>query len=107
MGTVRCLRPRQLAGQSYDQVMSEAVEAIVAEAVQLSPDQRLTLAYKILSSVEPEPSPETDAAWDQEIRERMARYDAGQVQAIPAAEVFAEVVYVCRDDPGIPAGRCC
>lgn len=71
--------------------MSESVETIVAEAVRLPPDQRLTLAHKILSSVEPEPSPETDAAWDREIRERIARYDAGEVQAIPAAEVFAEL----------------
>src|SRR5487761_1010685 len=71
--------------------MSDSVEAIVAEAVQLPPDQRLTLAHKILSSVEPEPSAETDAAWDREIRERMARYDAGELQAIPAAEVFAEL----------------
>jgi len=88
---IRCLRPRQFKGQSYATAMSESVEAIVAEAVQLPPDQRLTLAHKILSSVEPEPSPETDAAWDREIRERMARYDAGEVQAIPAAEVFAQL----------------
>jgi putative addiction module component (TIGR02574 family) len=71
--------------------MSESVDTIVAEAARLSIDQRLTLAHKILTSVEPEPSSETDAAWDREIRERMARYDAGQVQAIPAAEVFAEL----------------
>ena len=71
--------------------MSESVETIVAEAVQLPPDQRLTLAHRILSSVEPERSPETDAAWDRAIRERMARHDAGELQAIPAAEVFAEL----------------
>jgi putative addiction module component (TIGR02574 family) len=71
--------------------MSESVDTIAAEAARLPADQRLTLAHKILTSVEPEPSSETDAAWDREIRERMARYDAGQVQAIPASEVFAEL----------------
>ena len=71
--------------------MSESVESIVAEAVHLPPDQRLTLAHKILSSVEPEPSSETDLAWDREIRERITRYDAGELQAIPAALVFAEL----------------
>ena len=71
--------------------MSESVDSIVAEAVLLPPDQRLTLAHKILSSVEPAPSQETDAAWELEIRERIARYDAGELQAIPAAEVFAEL----------------
>ena len=71
--------------------MSESVEMIVAEAKRLPPDQRLTLAHRILSSVEPEQSTETDAAWDKEIRERIARYDAGGVQSIPAAEVFGEL----------------
>jgi putative addiction module component (TIGR02574 family) len=89
--SVRCLRPRQFEGQSYDKVMSESVESIVAEAVHLPPDQRLTLAHKILSSVEPEPSSETDLAWDREIRERMVRYDAGELQSIPAAQVFEEL----------------
>jgi putative addiction module component (TIGR02574 family) len=71
--------------------MNGPVETIVAEAVQLPPDQRLTVAHRILSSVEPEPSPETDQAWDGEIRDRIARYDAGGVQVIPATEVFAEL----------------
>jgi len=71
--------------------MSEAVDTIVAEAVRLPPDQRLTLAHKILSSVEPEESTEMDAAWDKEIRERIARYDTGEVKSIPAIEVFAEL----------------
>ncbi|MBI2947776.1 MAG: addiction module protein [Verrucomicrobia bacterium] len=59
--------------------------------MQLPPDQRLTLAHRILSSVEPTGSSEIDAAWNAEIRERIARYDAGGVRSIPAAEVFAEV----------------
>ena len=71
--------------------MSKAVESIVAEAVRLPPDQRLTLAHKILSSVEPEPHVETDAAWEQEIRQRIARYDAGEVRGIPASEVFDQL----------------
>ena len=71
--------------------MSETVDSIVAEAVQLPPDQRFTVAHRILRSVEPELSAGTDAAWDQEIRRRIARYDAGDVRTIPASEVFAEL----------------
>ena len=71
--------------------MGEAVDTIVAEAARLPADQRLTLAHRILTSVEPEESSETDAAWDKEIRERIARYDAGEVRSIPAVEVFAEL----------------
>jgi hypothetical protein len=71
--------------------MSGSVEAIIAEAVQLPADQRLTLAHRILSSVEPEPSAATDAVWDREIRDRIARYDTVGAQSIPATEVFAEL----------------
>lgn len=71
--------------------MSESVETLIAEAVQLPPDQQLTLAHRILSSVEPEVSAETEVAWDLEIRDRIARYDAGGVKSVPASEVFAEL----------------
>jgi putative addiction module component (TIGR02574 family) len=71
--------------------MNGPLETIVAEAVRLPADQRLTLAHRILSSVEPDCCKETDAAWDAEIGRRIARYDAGGVQTIPAAEVFAEL----------------
>lgn len=60
--------------------MSQTVDSIVAEAVQLPPDQRLILAHRILISVEPESSAAMDAAWDHEIRERIARYDAAHIQ---------------------------
>lgn len=86
-----CCRPRHCAGEAYASAMNGSVDTIVAEAVQLPPDQRLTLAHKILSSIEPERSTEIDAAWDHEIRDRIARYDAGGVQCIPATEVFAEL----------------
>ena len=38
-----------------------------------------------------EPDPGAEAAWQAEITQRIARYDAGEVQAIPAAEVFARL----------------
>ncbi len=71
--------------------MPESIDTLVSEAMQLPPDQRMTLAHRILSSVEPTPSSEIDAAWDAEIRKRIARYDSGGIKGIPAAEVFAEV----------------
>src|SRR3954467_6570267 len=69
-------RPRQFNSKRYGEDVSKAVDTIIAEAVRLPPDERLTLAHRILSSVEPEESTETEAAWDEEIRKRMARYDA-------------------------------
>ncbi|MBL9139245.1 MAG: addiction module protein [Verrucomicrobiales bacterium] len=71
--------------------MKGAVETLVADAMQLSHDQRLTLAHRILSSVEPMPSGANNEAWDVEIQGRIARFDAGETRAIPAAEVFADL----------------
>jgi putative addiction module component (TIGR02574 family) len=84
-------RPRQVRRNAYDESMSASMDTIVAEAVQLPPDQRLTLAHRILSSLDPERSTETEAEWDREICDRIARFDAGQVKSIPASEVFAEL----------------
>lgn len=71
--------------------MAKAIESLVSQAIRLPPDQRMTLAYRILSSVEPAPSEESEADWDAEIRARIARYDAGGVKTVPASEVFAEL----------------
>ncbi len=81
---------RHAEGSGYCGVMAESIDTLVSEAMHLPPDQRLTLAHRILSSVEPPASSEIDTAWDAEIRERIARYDVGGVKSIPAAEVFAE-----------------
>ena len=71
--------------------MPITVETVATEAMQLPKDQRLTLAHRLLSSVEPVPNPQVEAAWDAEIRERIRRYDAGETRTIPAKEVFREL----------------
>lgn len=67
------------------------VEALLQEAKQLPVDQRQTLIYRLLVADEPPISPEVERVWDLMIRERIARYDAGQTQTQPASEVFAEL----------------
>ena len=68
-----------------------SLENIAADALLLPKDQRLTLAHRILSSIEPEPETGADSAWNTEIRERIRKYDAGLSEAIPGNEVFAEL----------------
>jgi putative addiction module component (TIGR02574 family) len=71
--------------------MNPSIETIASEAMQLPEDQRLTLANRILESVEPAVDPGLEHAWDMEIRERIRRFDAGQSAGIPLSEVFAEL----------------
>ena len=66
-------------------------EELMAEALRLPEDQKVSLAYRLLSSIEPPESTEIRAAWDAEIRRRIAAFDRGETQAIPAADVFNEV----------------
>jgi len=40
-------------------------------------------------SIDPEPG--ADAAWDAEIANRIARFDAGESQSVPASEVCARL----------------
>lgn len=71
--------------------MIQTIDDLAAIAIQLPPDQRFTLAQRILASVEPQADSDVDRAWVAEIRERMARYDSGKTQGIPGAEVFSEI----------------
>ncbi len=70
--------------------MPATLDALSHDALVLPPDQRVALAYRLLVSVDPEPEPGADAAWEGEIAQRIARFDAGGV-TVPAAEVFARL----------------
>jgi putative addiction module component (TIGR02574 family) len=69
----------------------KSLEDIESEALLLPRDQRFTLAYRILSSIEPDMKAEAEAVWDMEIRERISKYDAGLTSGVPGQEVFAEL----------------
>lgn len=71
--------------------MPATLDALSQDALVLPPDQRVTLAYRLLASVEPDAEPGADAGWEAEIARRIARFDAGESQAVPAAEVFARL----------------
>lgn len=69
----------------------KSLQTLAEDALQLPKDQRLTLAHRILDSVEPEADAAVEAAWDAEIRDRIRKYDAGQAVTVSAEDVFAEL----------------
>jgi putative addiction module component (TIGR02574 family) len=71
--------------------MRNTLEALSREALVLPPDQRLTLACRLLDSVDLEPEPGAAAAWEAEMTQRIERFDAGASQPISASEVFARL----------------
>ncbi|MEM9478870.1 MAG: addiction module protein [Verrucomicrobiota bacterium] len=68
--------------------MQDTLEAVSEPALELPPDQRLTLARRLLESVDLEPDPSAPAAWENEIAQRIKRLDSGESKTIPASEVF-------------------
>ena len=71
--------------------MQATLDALFNDARVLPADQRVTLAYRLLASVEPDPEPGADAAWEAEITQRIARFDAGESRTMPASEAFARL----------------
>ena len=70
--------------------MADFIEELSSQARTLPPADRVRLAEELLATVHGS-NDEVEAAWDQEIRIRIADIDAGTAKLIPAEEVFAEV----------------
>jgi putative addiction module component (TIGR02574 family) len=66
------------------------VEELSRRAKDLSPDERVRLAEEILATVHGIDE-DVDAAWDAEIKRRIAELESGAVKPIPAEEVFARL----------------
>ncbi|MFO1371881.1 MAG: addiction module protein [Candidatus Competibacteraceae bacterium] len=67
--------------------MLEHTEAILEQALLLSPKDRATLVGKLLASLD-QPDPSVDVLWAKEAEDRISAYESGQLKAIPVEEVF-------------------
>lgn len=69
--------------------MSDLVTELSQRAQELAPEDRARLAEELLASLDSGLEPEIDAAWDEELRKRIAEVENGTVKLVPADEVFA------------------
>ena len=65
-------------------------QAVADQLLTLPAQDRARLAALLLASLEGADS-DAAAAWDDEIARRTAQLAAGEVEGVPASEVFAEV----------------
>jgi len=70
-------------------IMPVSIEQILQEALSRPAVERAAIAESLLSSLD-RPDPAIDALWAVEAESRLAAFDAGQMEAIPAEDVFAE-----------------
>lgn len=77
--------------------MPATLDIIARDALILPQDQRLALARQLLESVNLEPEPGAEAAWEAEIARRIARFKSGEAKPIPAGEVFARLRMPTRE----------
>jgi putative addiction module component (TIGR02574 family) len=74
--------------------MSRSLAELAREAIELPQQQRLTLAHILLDASDAssvEPLPEVEAAWEDEIAQRIRAIDAGQAQGKPWDAVLADI----------------
>lgn len=67
------------------------IDQILKDAILLPEDKRLTLANRLLMLSEPHASDNVRSAWDTAIKDRIARYDRGEMSSRSASEVFSDL----------------
>jgi len=68
-----------------------SIDQILQKAIHLPEDQRLTLANRLLMLSEPHASEDVRHIWDTEIKNRIAKYDSGEINSRPASKVFSDL----------------
>ncbi len=71
--------------------MSAILAELQAQAKQLGAEERAQLASFLLDTLEPADSGDVSQAWVAEINTRWAEIERGEVELIPATEVFADL----------------
>lgn len=76
--------------------MAATIEELEAQASKLAPEDRARLAYAILMSLDGIEEGDIEEAWRAEVQARLAAYQRGEIDAVPAAEVFEKARRLLR-----------
>ena len=69
--------------------MSAQLEALQAQALQLSPEERAQLADRLITSLFEDH--DIEAAWAEEVERRIADIESGRSKLVPVSEAIARV----------------
>lgn len=68
--------------------MTHLLDELSQRAQALALEERAELAQILLESVERETDPEVQAAWEDEVASRIAKFERGEAKLIPASDDF-------------------
>jgi putative addiction module component (TIGR02574 family) len=71
--------------------MADLVSELEDRGRSLAPEDRSRLVELLLESLHEPPLAEIEAAWEEEIQQRIAAFERGEVQTFTAEDVFSEV----------------
>ena len=77
--------------------MERNLKEVFRDAAQLPERDRATLAGLLIETLDPVSEPDVEAAWSEEIKNRVAEIDAGAVELIPWEEVRAQLFRQCEN----------
>ncbi len=70
--------------------MPDVVAELAERGLSLTPEDRSRLIELLAESLYEPPLADVEVAWDEEIRQRVAAYERGEVETFAAEDVFAE-----------------
>ncbi len=76
--------------------MTRTAEALSAQAVQLTPAERMEVVERILDSLD-QPDTTLDSLWAKEADDRLAAYRRGEIKALALSEVIAKYAVANKD----------
>ena len=71
--------------------LSDRGQHALEEALSLPPEERLQVAERLLSSLDPATQQRIDSLWAAEAEDRLDALDRGEIQTISARDVFDEL----------------
>ncbi|MBL4847870.1 MAG: addiction module protein [Planctomycetes bacterium] len=67
--------------------MTDTGQNLLDQALRLSADERAVLAANLWASLAADSNPDVEAAWAEEIRQRLKRIESGEDQPVPWEEI--------------------
>ena len=80
--------------------MSEKADALLREALALTPEDRAELATSLIDSLDAVPDVDVEAAWQEEIAGRLAAIRAGAAKLVPWEEVRRKARAILNEQAG-------